>query len=110
MATLRNTAISLLRLAGWTTIAAALRHHQHHPDKSITLLTSQVKHDNDGTLASTLTSTLGASAAITTRMRDLSCGRSWWRSGPARGGHGSGLRVYSAFGRALTTRTALGTL
>ena len=39
MATLRNTAISLLRLAGWTTIAAALRHRQHHPDKSITLLT-----------------------------------------------------------------------
>jgi len=39
MATLRNTAISLLRLAGWTTIAAALRHHQHHPDKIITLLT-----------------------------------------------------------------------
>jgi predicted transposase YbfD/YdcC len=40
MATLRNTAISLLRLAGWTTIAAALRHHQRHPDKIITLLTS----------------------------------------------------------------------
>jgi predicted transposase YbfD/YdcC len=39
MATLRNTAISLLRLAGWTTIAAALRHHQRHPDKIITLLT-----------------------------------------------------------------------
>jgi predicted transposase YbfD/YdcC len=39
MATLRNIAISLLRLAGWTTIAAALRHHQRHPDKIITLLT-----------------------------------------------------------------------
>jgi len=31
MATLRNTAISLLRLAGWTNIAAALRHHARHP-------------------------------------------------------------------------------
>jgi predicted transposase YbfD/YdcC len=40
MATIRNTAISLLRLAGWTRIAAALRHHQHHPDKIIELLTS----------------------------------------------------------------------
>jgi len=27
MATLRNTAISLLRMAGWTNIAAATRHH-----------------------------------------------------------------------------------
>ena len=49
MATLRNTAISLLRLAGATNIAAALRHHQrpprqdHHP-------ADQLKHDNDGTL------------------------------------------------------------
>ncbi len=40
MATLRNTAISLLRLAGWTKIAEALRHHQRRPDKIITLLTS----------------------------------------------------------------------
>ena len=40
MATIRNTAISLLRLAGATNIAAALRHHQAHPDKIITLLTS----------------------------------------------------------------------
>jgi predicted transposase YbfD/YdcC len=40
MATIRNTAISLLRLAGWTRIAAALHHHQHHPDKIIELLTS----------------------------------------------------------------------
>ena len=31
MATLRNTAISFLRLAGWTNIAAALRHHAEHP-------------------------------------------------------------------------------
>lgn len=31
MATLRNTAISFLRLAGWTNIAAALRHHARHP-------------------------------------------------------------------------------
>ena len=31
MATLRNTAISLLRLAGWTNIAAAQRHHARHP-------------------------------------------------------------------------------
>ncbi|CAN5410795.1 hypothetical protein BH23ACT6_BH23ACT6_18610 [soil metagenome] len=30
MATLRNTAISLLRLAGWTNIAAATRHHATH--------------------------------------------------------------------------------
>jgi hypothetical protein len=39
MATIRNTAISLLRLAGATNIAAALRHHQAHPNKIITLLT-----------------------------------------------------------------------
>jgi len=31
MATLRNTAISLLRLAGWTNIAAAQRHHARRP-------------------------------------------------------------------------------
>jgi predicted transposase YbfD/YdcC len=31
MATLRNTAITLLRLAGWTNIAAATRHHARHP-------------------------------------------------------------------------------
>jgi predicted transposase YbfD/YdcC len=40
MATLRNTAISLLRLAGWKNIAAALRHHHRHPNKITTLLTS----------------------------------------------------------------------
>jgi len=38
MATLRNTAISLLRLAGWTTIAAALRHHASSPHRPVTLL------------------------------------------------------------------------
>jgi predicted transposase YbfD/YdcC len=38
MATLRNTAISLLRLAGWTTIAAALRHHARNPHRTVTLL------------------------------------------------------------------------
>jgi predicted transposase YbfD/YdcC len=38
MATLRNTAISLLRLTGWTNIAKALRHHARHPDQAITYL------------------------------------------------------------------------
>jgi len=38
MATLRNTAISLLRLAGWTNIAAALRHHAREPDRPINLV------------------------------------------------------------------------
>ncbi len=38
MATLRNTAISLLRQAGWTNIATALRHHAAHPDQAITCL------------------------------------------------------------------------
>ena len=45
MATLRNTAISLLRLAGVQNITEALRHHDRRPDKIITLLTSA-----DGTL------------------------------------------------------------
>jgi len=41
MASLRNTAITLLRLTGWTNIAAGLRHHAHHPNRPITcLLTS----------------------------------------------------------------------
>jgi len=41
MATLRNTAITILRLAGWTNIAQANRHHAYHPSESITcLLTS----------------------------------------------------------------------
>lgn len=38
MATLRNTAISLLRLAGVTNIAKGLRHHARHPDAAITCL------------------------------------------------------------------------
>ena len=38
MATLRNTAISLLRLAGWTTIATALRHHARNPHRAVALL------------------------------------------------------------------------
>jgi len=41
MASLRNTAITLLRLTGWTNIAAGLRHHARDPDRPITcLLTS----------------------------------------------------------------------
>lgn len=41
MATLRNTAISLLRLAGQTNIASALRHHAPNPEQTVTwLLTS----------------------------------------------------------------------
>ena len=40
MATLRNASISLLRLAGATNIAAALRRNHAHPDKIIKLLTS----------------------------------------------------------------------
>jgi predicted transposase YbfD/YdcC len=38
MATLRNTAISLLRLAGHTRIAAALRHHARDPGRPIDLI------------------------------------------------------------------------
>jgi predicted transposase YbfD/YdcC len=38
MATLRNTAISLLRLAGHTNIAAALRHHSRNHQRPIELL------------------------------------------------------------------------
>jgi predicted transposase YbfD/YdcC len=38
MATLRNTAISLLRLAGWTNIAKALRHHGRDPERAFTCL------------------------------------------------------------------------
>ena len=38
MATLRNTAISLLRLTGATSIAKALRHHARHPDQAIACL------------------------------------------------------------------------
>lgn len=35
---MRNTAISLLRLAGWTNIAAALRHPAREPDRLINLV------------------------------------------------------------------------
>jgi len=38
MATIRNTAICLLRLTGWTNIAAALRHHARDPQRPINLL------------------------------------------------------------------------
>jgi predicted transposase YbfD/YdcC len=38
MATLRSTAISLLRLAGWTNIAAALRHHAANATRPVNLL------------------------------------------------------------------------
>lgn len=38
MATMRNTAISLLRLAGVTSIAKGLRHHARHSDEAITCL------------------------------------------------------------------------
>jgi hypothetical protein len=42
MATIRNAAISLLRLTGWTNIAAGLRHHSRDPARAITyLLTCQ---------------------------------------------------------------------
>ncbi len=40
MATLRNTAISLLRLAGHTRIAAGLRHHSRNPHRPIDLITT----------------------------------------------------------------------
>ena len=45
MATVRNTAISLLRLTGWTNIAAGLRHHAAHPDQAITCLLTRLRHD-----------------------------------------------------------------
>ena len=40
MATLRNLAISLLRLAGWTNIARGLRHHAARQPPPAGLLTS----------------------------------------------------------------------
>lgn len=40
MATLRNLAISLLRLAGWTNIAHALRHHAANNRRPLALLTT----------------------------------------------------------------------
>jgi len=36
MASLRNTAITILRLSGWDNLAAALRHHARQPDQAIT--------------------------------------------------------------------------
>lgn len=38
MASLRNAAITLLRLSGWTNIAAGIRHHSRNPDRAITCL------------------------------------------------------------------------
>lgn len=38
MASLRNTAIGILRLAGWGNIAAALRHHARDPKRAVTWL------------------------------------------------------------------------
>jgi predicted transposase YbfD/YdcC len=38
MATLRNTAISLLRLTGWTAVARALRHHARDPNRPLNLI------------------------------------------------------------------------
>ena len=35
MATLRNTAISLLRLTGWTSIAAGPRHHTRDSQRPV---------------------------------------------------------------------------
>lgn len=40
MAALRNLVISLLRFAGHTNIARALRHHARHPNRAISLVTS----------------------------------------------------------------------
>ncbi len=38
MATCRNLAIGILRIAGWQNIAAGLRHHARHPDHALTLV------------------------------------------------------------------------
>ncbi len=38
MATLRNTAISVLRLTGWTNIAEGLRHHSRDPRRALACL------------------------------------------------------------------------
>ncbi len=38
MASLRNTAITVLRLTGWNDIAAATRHHSRNPERAITCL------------------------------------------------------------------------
>lgn len=38
MASCRNFAIGILRIAGWENIAAGLRHHARHPDHALTLV------------------------------------------------------------------------
>jgi hypothetical protein len=38
MASLRNLAIGALRLAGWTNLAAALRHNGRDPTRPLTIL------------------------------------------------------------------------
>ena len=38
MATVRNTAIGILRLANWDNIAKALRHHARDADRTLTLV------------------------------------------------------------------------
>jgi hypothetical protein len=38
MAGLRNLAIALVRLMGWTNIAAATNHYRAHPDHALQLL------------------------------------------------------------------------
>lgn len=38
MATCRNLAISILRIAGWDNIAAGLRHHARHPDHALAIV------------------------------------------------------------------------
>ena len=48
MATLRNTAISLLRLAGWDNIAKALRHHARDPERALTCLTGGGRYGGRG--------------------------------------------------------------
>jgi hypothetical protein len=40
MATLRNLAITILRLAGHASIAAALRYHPRHPDRPLRTITN----------------------------------------------------------------------
>ena len=47
MAALRNLVISLLRFAGHTNIARALRHHARHPHRAIGLVTSATRQRND---------------------------------------------------------------
>ena len=47
MAALRNLVISLLRFAGHTNIARALRQHARHPHRAISLVTSATRQRND---------------------------------------------------------------